>query len=128
MQKRKGKIVSLLLTAVIAVVLSGTGHIKKVQAAKDTAAALTATVEKNFTVSAGDTMVIPVKVSCAEDMRGLKGDLKGQYDETVLSFEKAEYTGGIPSGMESVSGGNFGFATGSRFKSGTVQLTFKVLK
>ena len=125
MTRRKKSAAFLFTMLVSAFLWLGMVDISDVMAA-DTK--ITATVEKNFTVNVGDTLVIPVKVSSAEDMRGLKGDLKGQYDETVLSFENAEYTDGIPSGMSSVSGGNFGFATGSRFKSGTVQLTFKVLK
>lgn len=123
---RKKKVAAFLLMALTSAILwLGSAGISDVMAA-DTK--ITATVEKDFTVNVGDTLVIPVRVSSNEAMRGLKGDLKGQYDETVISFENAEYTDGIPSGMSSVSGGNFGFATGSRFKSGTVQLTFKVLK
>lgn len=125
MIKRKGKIVSLLFTAIAAsAILIGAGSMK-VQADDHV---LTGTVEKSFTANVGETLVIPLKVSSADDIRGVTGKLAGQYDDTVLKFDKAVYTDGIPSGLESVAGGNFGFITSGSFKSGTVNLEFEVLK
>lgn len=127
MKIRKG-FFSVLCAALAAAVLSGAGSVRAVQAADETGYTMSGSVEESYTAQVGETLVIPLKVSSTYDMRGLVGKLNGNYDSSILEFEKAEYTDGIPSGLESVAGGNFGFITSGSFKNGTVNLEFKVLK
>ena len=125
MMKLTKRILPLFGAALTAAVLMGFGKPTDVLAQDYT---MTGTVEESYTAEVGETLVIPLKVSSDYDMRGLTAKLADQYDDTILEFEKAEYTDGIPSGLESIAGGNFGFITSGTFKSGTVNLEFKVKK
>ncbi len=124
--KRTYRVWSAVCAALATAVMVCAGGPQTVEAKNDYA--MTATLAESYTAEVGETLVIPLQVSSIYDMRGLGGTLKGQYDDTVLSFEKAEYTDGIPAGMDSSSEGNFGFITTGSFKSGTVNLEFQVLK
>ena len=124
--KKTYKVLPALCAALAAAVMMCAGSLRTVQAKNEYT--MTGTLAESYTAEVGETLVIPLQVSSVYDMRGLGGTLKGQYDDTVLSFEKAEYTDGIPAGMDSSSDGNFGFITTGSFKSGTVNLEFKVLK
>lgn len=99
--------------------------------AKEVKAASASVVKANIsdvTAEVGDEISIPITFSCDNgELKGCNGVLKGNYDTSVLEYVKAEYVG-MPSGMTSIAGGNFGYVSGETFKSGTINLKFKVLK
>ena len=80
----------------------------------------------NSTGNIGDTIVVPVSFSSeSEDLVAIHGE--PSFDTSVLKFAGVDYVG-IPAGMPSVAGGNFGFVTTENFSSGTINVKFEVLK
>ena len=80
----------------------------------------------NVAGNVGDVITVPITFTSSDDnLRAIHGE--PAYDKTVLEFQKAEYPG-LPAGMPSLAGGNFGYVTSEPFSSGTVNLKFKVLK
>ena len=80
----------------------------------------------NATGNIGDTIVVPVSFSSeSEDLVAIHGE--PSFDTSVLKFAGVDYVG-IPAGMPSVAGGNFGFVTTENFSSGTINVKFEVLK
>ena len=122
--KVKKQWLRLLSVVAIAAALVLPGSAAEVQAAE----ASTVNVSiGDVTANVGDEITIPVTFSSEADLSGFNGVLKGNYDADLLEYEKAEYEG-LPGGMSSGAGGNFGFVSGEAFKGGTVNLKFKVKK
>ena len=122
--KVKKQWLRLLSAVAIAAALVLPGSAAEVQAAEASTVNVSA---KDVTANVGDEITIPVTFSSEADLRGFNGVLKGNYDADLLEYEKAEYEG-LPGGMSSGAGGNFGFVSGEAFKGGTVNLKFKVKK
>lgn len=122
--KLKKKWLALISTvAMAAAVVALPGNIKEVNAA---APSVNSAVQ-DVTANVGDVVSIPITFSSTDDLKGVTGKLNGGYDTAVLEFQGIE-TPGLPNGMTSTAGGNFTYFTTSTFKSGTVNLKFKVLK
>ena len=80
----------------------------------------------NVTANVGDVITIPITFSStSNDLRAIHGE--PAYDTSLLEFQTVEYSG-IPAGMESTAGGNFGYVTTTNFSGGTINVKFKVLK
>lgn len=121
------KLVSLLGTTVIAAaVMMVGGEATEVQAASYTVSSTTSDV----TGEVGSTVKVPIHISTEAELRGLSGKLNGNYDSSVLQFEGMSPEGIPDPALTSTAGGNFSYLTskGNTFKSGTLNLEFKVLK
>ena len=121
------KLVSLLGTTMIAAaIMFVAGGATEVQAASYTVTSTTGDV----TGEVGSTVKVPIHISSAQDLRGLSGKLNGNYDSSVLQFEGMSPEGIPEAVLTSTAGGNFSYLTSKNntFKSGTLNLEFKVLK
>ncbi|MDI9241287.1 hypothetical protein [Fusibacillus kribbianus] len=123
--KAKKKWLSLLGAAVMAAALVVAPGAKEVKAAG--APVVTSSIQ-DVSASVGDEISIPITfTSESTNLSAIHGEPSGGYDTSVLEYQGAEYVG-IPAGMESTAGGNFGYVTSGNFSSGTINVKFKVLK
>ena len=121
------KLVSLLGTTVIAAaVMFVAGGATEVQAASYT---VNSTVD-DVTGEVGSTVKVPIHISSTQSLTGVTGKLNGNYDSNILEFEGISTEGLSENAFTSTAGGNFSYLTpvANAFKSGTVNLEFKVLK
>lgn len=80
----------------------------------------------NATGNIGDTIVVPITFSSeSENLSAIHGE--PSFDTSVLKYEGVDYVG-LPGGMTSEAGGNFGYVTSGNFSNGTINVKFKVLK
>ena len=80
----------------------------------------------NATGNIGDTIVLPITFSSESDnLSAIHGE--PSFDTSVLKYEGVDYVG-LPAGMTSEAGGNFGYVTSGNFSEGTINVKFKVLK
>ena len=123
--KAKKQWLSLLGAAVMAAALVVAPGAKEVKAAG--APVVTSSIQ-DVSASVGDEISIPITfTSESTNLSAIHGEPSGGYDTSVLEYQGAEYVG-LPAGMESIAGGNFGYVTSGNFSSGTINVKFKVLK
>ena len=80
----------------------------------------------NATGNIGDTIVVPITFSSeSENLSAIHGE--PSFDTSVLKYEGVDYVG-LPGGVTSEAGGNFGYVTSGNFSNGTINVKFKVLK
>ncbi len=83
----------------------------------------------NVSARIGEEFTIPISFSSESDLRGALGKLNDE-NGALYDSKSLEYLGASTSvgGTVSIAGGNFGFITTSAFKSGTIDLKFKLLQ
>ena len=121
------RFLSLLGTAFLATaVVWNVGSATEVKAASYTVNSSVSDV----TGEVGDTIKVPIHISSTQSLTGVTGKLSGNYDSNILEFEGISTEGLSQNAFISTAGGNFSYLTpvANAFKSGTVNLEFKVLK
>ena len=101
--------------------------VKEVKAAAEKPVVETSIADVSARV--GEEFTIPISFSSESDLRGALGKLNDE-NGALYDSKSLEYLGASTSvgGTVSIAGGNFGFFTTSAFKSGTIDLKFKLVQ